>query len=194
MYQFIDREEMYRLKAWVKEGDSWKQEALIQGQGPLISEDRVYPMDVSRTAGDSLVVRFNPPRGFWTFDYIGVSYEEPAVMTPAVVEAQRAEDRHGTSILDSLRNQDGAYYVMPEVGDWATVRFNAASGPEGTVRAVYLETGGYYELHLPKDKPDQLARLFTIWMNPGQIVGTLMEEYRSWLSDQQAARVPAVAH
>jgi hypothetical protein len=187
MYQFIEREEMYHLKTWVKEKDSWKEEAVILGQGPLIFEDRVYPLDVSNAVGDSLVLRFYPPKGFWTFNYVGVSYEEPSLMYTTSVHARVAHDQGGVSIAGSLRELDTSYYAMPEVGDWAKVSFEVPLEPEGTVRSVYLETSGYYELHLAKDRPDQLARLYNIWMHPGQIVKTTMEEFRAWQSEQRAA-------
>ena len=186
MQQFLEREEMYNLKTWVKEGESWKQEGVIVGQGPFVSEDRVYPIDVSNVVGDSLVLRFNPPKGFWTFDYLGVSYENPTVMHASAVEASRAEDHRETSILGPLASIDDKYYSMPEVGDWANISFDVPAQPPATVRSVYLETRGYYELHLPQGIPDQLARLYEIGMNPGQIVKATMEEYRSWEAGQQA--------
>ena len=186
MQQFLEREEMYNLKTWVKEGESWKQEGVIVGQGPFVSEDRVYPIDVSNVVGDSLVLRFNPPKGFWTFDYLGVSYENPTVMHASAVEASRAEDHRETSILGPLASIDDKYYSMPEVGDWANISFDVPAQPPATVRSVYLETRGYYELHLPHGIPDQLARLYEIGMNPGQIVKATMEEYRSWEAGQQA--------
>ncbi len=188
MNQFLEREEMYHLKAWMKEGASWTQATTILGQGPLISEDRVYPLDVSEVIGDSLVLRFNPPKGFWTFDYIGVSYDEPSIMNPVRIGANFAEDQRGSSLLGSLSTVDSTYYAMPEVGDWARVNFSAAPPKEGLVRSVYLETSGYYKLHLSKDKPDQFARLYSIGMSPGQIVKTAMEEFRAWQAEQQMAR------
>ncbi len=186
MYQSLEREELYQLNTWVREGQSWKKETVINGQGPLISEERVYLLDVSNAPGDSLVLRFNPPRGFWTFDYIGVSYEEPTEWKATRVDARRAEDKQRTSILGSLDSIDLECCVMPEVGDWAAVSFSVPALSDGTARSVYLETTGYYELHLPKRKPDQLARLYDIWMNPGRIVKTAMEEFRTWQSELQA--------
>jgi hypothetical protein len=193
MAQYLENEEMYQLKTWVKEGKSWNQEAVILGQGPLISEDRVYPIDVSNVVGDSLVLRFNPPKGFWTFDYIAVSYEETLTIPAVTVGATRAQDQLENSILDSLRNADGRHFVMPEVGDWASVNFTVPPQVEGTVRGVYLETSGYYELHLPKDKPDQLARLYSMSLYPGQIVKILMEEFRNWQAELQAGQYQSQA-
>jgi hypothetical protein len=148
LYQFLEREEMYHLKTWVKEGADWTQRSLIQGQGPLISEDRVYPIDVSNVTGDSLVLRFNPPKGFWTFDCLGVIYDPPAMQTPAIVAAHRAEDQNGTSIAAPLRSSDTTYYSMPEIGDLATIRFTVPPQQAGSVRAIYLMTSGYYKLHM----------------------------------------------
>jgi hypothetical protein len=187
LFKFIEDEEMYRLKVWVSEGEAWKQEAVIHGQGPLISEDRVYPIDVSGALGDSLVLRFNPPKGFWTFDYLGVSYEDPAEMGATRVDAHRALDQKEASILASLESIDQSYYVMPEVGDWGEVCFPVPVQREGMVRSVYLETTGYYELHLRKDLPNRMAQLFYVWTHPGEIVKTSLEEYRVWQAERQAS-------
>lgn len=186
MNQFLEREEMYHLKTWLKEGSSWTQRGTILGQGPLISEDRVYPIDVSHAAGDSLVLRFNPPRGFWTMDYIGVSYEEPTVMSVSPIDARLAIDQGNRSFADSLRATDNHYYSMPDVGNRANVTFPAPPLADRKVRTVFLETRGYYELHLTKDKPQQLARLYSIALHPGQIVRTAMEEFRAWQAQQMA--------
>jgi hypothetical protein len=191
MNQFIEREEMYHLKTWMKEGSVWQQATTILGQGPLISEDRVYPIDVSNVSGDSLVLRFDPPKGFWTFDYIGVSYEEPTTITPVRVSATWAQDQQGTSILERLTRTDSVHYTMPEVGDYANLRFNAPEAKSGMTRSVYLETSGYYELHLKQDLPEQLARLYNVFMTPGQIVKTLMEEYRAFHAQQLAQEQPS---
>jgi hypothetical protein len=194
MNWFIDREEMYRLKAWMRDGDSWKQAGVVQGQGPLISEDRVYRIDVSGIAGDSLVMRFDPPKGFWTFDYVGVSYDEPVVIAPLALDASRAENQRGASICDTLRKNDGSYYVMPAAGDWGTLRFSVPPLASALQRTIFVETGGFYSLHLPREPKDQMARLMTIVMTPGQVVRTLMEEFRSWEESQRVAQSSLPEH
>ncbi len=188
MNGFLEREEMYHLKTWMKTGSTWTQATTIIGQGPLISEDRVYPIDVSKAAGDSLVLRFNPPKGFWTFDYLAVSYDDPLVAMPLQVNASQAGDQNGNSIADKLCSQDSLYYAMPDVGNFARVNFNAPENREGMTRSIVLETSGYYQLHLAKDVPDQLARLYSIALQPGQIVRTAMEEFRAWIAQQDIAR------
>ena len=188
--RFLQREETYQLKTWVKEGVTWSQATTIVGQGPLISEDRVYPIDVSNVVGDSLVVRFNPPKGFWTLDYLGISYDEPTVVNPVRIGARWAEDQSGAALLPALNSADTMYYTMPEVGDIARVNFAVPPLQEGTVRSVYLETSGYYELHLQKEMKDQLGRLYSIGINPGQIVKTALEEYQVWRAEQIAKQQP----
>jgi hypothetical protein len=188
MYALVEREEMYLLKTWVQEGASWVQKALVPGQGPIIRDETVYPIDISNVVGDSLKIRFNPPKGFWTFDYLGVSYEEPLVVQDIRVDARLGQDQHGVSILQSLQDLDSSYYQMPEIGDCAKLHFPVPPQSDGLARSVYLQTSGYYTLHLNLEQPDQLERLYAMWMNPGQIVKTALEEFRVWQSEMQASR------
>ena len=76
MMNFIETEELYKLKYYTKNGNDWTFQGFINGGGPLVSETRVYDLDLSNIKGDSVTIKINPPFGFWTVDYLAIQYDE----------------------------------------------------------------------------------------------------------------------
>jgi len=180
LMQFIEREELYVLKLYVKEGQSWVQRGYISGGGPFITEDRVIPLDLSGVVGDTLVIRLNPPRGFWTVDYLGMEYDAHSFSEVQEVVVASSEDQHGKDVTDLLRATDNRYQVLHDVGDWAKVSFDAPPQREGATRTVFLETTGYYEIHLDKGQPEQTELIHQLLTTPGLIVEYAVQEYLKW--------------
>jgi len=154
------REELYMLKLDVDEGGTWRPRGLLRGGGPLLTETRVVPLDVSRVSGDSLRLRIRPPSGFWALNSFEISYEDGeqplAVTTVAPLTARTSEQR---DILADLRSSDDRYYSMPTTGDRALISFVALPPRAGVERTVFLHTRGYYRLHLPEKGPADLVAL-----------------------------------
>jgi hypothetical protein len=185
---FIEREELYLLKIHLKEGESWVHHGYISGGGPLITEDRVIHLDVSNVTGDRLVLRLNPPMGFWSIDYIGIEYGN--YPDPEITEVSLASghDQYETDISELLRSSDESYLVLPEVGDWAKVDFDVPPQEEGTTRSMFLMSSGYYEIHISKDQPEQTEFIRQLLTTPGMIVEFAMNEYLKWRSIQLSSR------
>ena len=187
LYKFLEREESYYLKLLVKKGETWVHSGTIRGQGPYATEDRVTTIDVSGLSGDSLVIRMKPPMGFWTIDYVGVSYSKTEKAQTTELTATWGEDDDGESILNHITFADGRYYTMPEIGDWAKLSFAVPPVEEtGTVRTVFLKTTGYYEQHIDKSQPEKAALLREIMESPGFIAKVSMEEFVKWRDSQLA--------
>lgn len=174
---FVEREELFVLKVYVKEDQGWIHRGFIPGGGPLITEDRVIPIDLSDISGDTLTIRLHPPLGFWAINYIGIDYGNHPTPEAKKVPLASAEDRYGEDVSEQLRAADKTYQVLSEVGDWTDVSFDAPPQPEGTRRSVFLKTSGYYQLHLSKDQPEQTEVIHTMLTTPGMIVEYAMSEY-----------------
>jgi len=188
LMQFMEREELYVLKIYVKQGEKWVQRGFIPGGGPLINEDRVIYLDLSDVPGDKLLIQLNPPLGFWSIDYLGMEYGDYS--PPAVTEVQlaSAEDQHGKDISKILSSTDNNYLMLPAVGDWAKVTFEQPPQKKGTKRSIFLKTTGYYEIHISKDKPEQAQLIRDLLERPGMIVEYSMDEYLKWRSQQLSSR------
>jgi hypothetical protein len=181
MLQFIEREELYIMKALLKEDNNWISRAAINGGGPFISETRRYGLDLSGVSGDTLYIQFNLPYGFWTLDYIAVDYANRKIPITQEIKFSKAHDHKDVSISASLLSKDENYHVMPEVGDYFLAEAFAPAERAGYERTVFLKTNGYYKLHLGKDNDMQTQVLYDIAAVPGMIVKYSLQCYNNWV-------------
>lgn len=184
LIQFTEREELYLLKICVKKGTEWVQKGILPGGGPFITEDRILSLDLTDIPGDTVMIRLNPPLGFWAVDHIALQYDDFPSPPVREVNLAHAQDQLGKDISDILRSNDNVYQVLPKAGDWAKVVFEAPAQPKGTKRTIFLETSGYYELHLDKNQPEQTELIQKLLATPGAILEYSMNEYLKWRSAQ----------
>lgn len=184
LHQFMEREELYVLKLYLNEGGAWAQQGFLMGGGPFITEDRIVPLDLSRVVGDTATIRFNPPVGFWSFDYVGIEYEDCPAPVVTEVSLASAVDQYGNNVVPALSAADDQYEILPRIGDWARLSFDVPPQARGTKRSVFLKSSGYYELHLSKDTPAQTELIDTLLTTPGLIVDYSKSEYLKWRTMQ----------
>lgn len=177
LHRFNLQEELYFQRLWVQRGDEWVERGLISGGGPLIAEDRIVDLDVSDVPGETLKIRLNPPRGFWTLDYIAVEYETHDAPLVMEVPISVGRDQTGADVTDLLAKPDERYYVMEQVGNWAAVEFRVPPPLEETQRSVFLKTTGYYEIQIDKTRPEEKELISRMLTTPGAIVSYAMDEY-----------------
>lgn len=183
MMEFIEREELYIMKAEIKEGDNWVHKTSINGGGPFIAETRTYNLDLENVLGDTLFLQFNIPYGFWTLDYIALNYENNIEPITQELELRGAFDHNGKNVSTSLITKDDDYHVMPIVGDYFYCEAEAPVIKAGYDRTVFLKTNGYYKLHLNKEQPMQSQILFEIGSIPGEIVKYSIKRFSDWEAD-----------
>ena len=187
LYYFIDREELYVLKVQIKNGDQWVEQGLIAGGGPLVTEDRVIPLDLSQISGDKLVLRLKPPAGFWQIDYVAMDYEPVQHIVGHEIPLRAAVDHTGKEITSFLNRTDGIYHQMPEAKDWFKAEFAAPEQNPGMQRSVFLKTTGYYEIRLDKTQPERTELIRTLMDTPGKIVDYSNKRYSEWYKEQISA-------
>jgi hypothetical protein len=187
MMNFTENEETYKLKIFAKSENKWIPKGFINGGGPLISETRVYNLDISDIKGDSLVLKCNPPYGFWTVDYAAVEYNyysDPIIEYIPLAEAVAKKD---IDVKDKISNRDSIYYVMPKVGDAFSMIYIQDEDQNQNSSTYYLESTGYYELHLAKDQPLQVEKL-SRFIIPGEIVRWANQNYSEWKKENQGTK------
>jgi hypothetical protein len=176
----INREEHFRLKFLVDEGGEWVEYASIPGSGPLIIEDRLIPLDLHSIESDTVRIRVNPPKGYWTVDYIALTYDYYPPPEYTALTISSAIDHRGDNIKELLSQRDGEYYIMPSVGDWFNIDFDVPDQSEGTERTIFLKSTGYYDIHLDKTRPPQPELLQKIAGTPGYIIEYTLDLYIEW--------------
>ena len=142
-----EREELFMLKIEVEESGSWVQRGMLLGGGPLVLEDRIVNLDVSRVTGDRLPIRIRPPKGFWAFNSFGVDYTPNQSVEVQVLHPIECRDASGRDRLAQVTAADGSYYDMPNIGEYGYVDFMVPASKPGAKRTVFLHTRGYYRIH-----------------------------------------------
>jgi len=180
LFHFNLREELYMLKTYVKRDNDWAIRGIIPGGGPLITEDRLIDIDLTDISPDTLVIRINPPRGFWTLDYIAVEYDQCPQPQSRELLPVESRDMFGKDIGPLLSEKDEKYFIMPEIEDWATVEFNVPEKPDGKERTIFLKSTGWYEIQTDKTQPEKKELVDKLLKTPGEIVKYSLEEYLKW--------------
>ena len=185
---FLNRDELWHLKVMCQEADSLACLGTIRGAGPLTVEDRVLDIDLSRVVGDTVTIHLNLPYGFWVIDYIGMQFditERPEVIT---VPLKTAVNHQEHDVALALSENDGTYYMMPEVGDWCQLVFEAPPPPaDNSSRTVFLESSGYYQIQFDTIGPPNVELLKQLGETPGATVHYSFEKYLEFVDDLMAS-------
>ena len=182
------REQLYALKIYVEEPTGWEVRGILPGVGPLISKDRVLPLDVSRVRGDVLRIRIRPPAGFWALNSFAVDYSADRPVHVQTLQPLTARDLEGKDVLPDLVANDDRYLAMPNVGDSADLTFSAPSHPAGTERTILLHSRGYYSLHLTATGEPDTKTLQGIENVPGAGVRFAASHFAQWQIAQQKSQ------
>ncbi len=184
MKRWNDREELYRLQIRVETGDGWKPKGMIVGGGPLVSEDRVYVIDLRDVPGDTLRIKLTPPVAFWQINYLAVDYTQNLPVDTVELAPLQAVDHKGQDVRDILSRNDASYLVMPEIGDRARVDFMAVPQKPGMERSYILKASGYYEIHLESRGAPRADIINKIFNEPGYPVRYALQEYAKWQKEK----------
>lgn len=168
--EWNDHVELYQLQIYVWEANGWKHQGEIMGGGPIVSETRVIPLDLTNVNGDSVTIRIMPPKGFWQFNMFAIDYSEDVPIHIHEVSAIQAVAHDGADICDKLEVSDSDYYVMPETGQQAFLVFPAPALHPDKERTVFARVSGYYDLKIETDEPPQIAQIYQILTDPDYAV------------------------
>jgi len=178
------REELYQLHLRVETPRGWISRGMIQGGGPLISEDRLYSFDISDVSGETLRIKLTPASTYWMVNWLAVDYSEDQPFLVNEVAPLEAHDALGQDIRDLLVLEDGRYLAMPRTGDKASVSFLSPPRKDGSRRSVFIKAGGYYDIHLEAKAAPQTEMIQRIFSEPGFITRYAVEEYLKWRAEE----------
>ncbi len=174
------REETYRLRIEVEEPTGWEVRGAVPNGGPLLAEDRVIPLDVSRVRGNQLRIRLRPPVGFWAFNSFVVAYGAGQAVSLSRVAAKSGITWDGKNILPALAATDDQYYPMPSTTDRAELTFPAPPRKSGMDRTVFLHSRGWYQLHLSENGAPDTVNLTKLTSVPGAPVQFAVDRFAEW--------------
>lgn len=178
---FLQKEELYEMKLLMKAGGQWENQGMLQGGGPFKTDERVMELDLTGVEGDMVELQMNPPVGFWTLGYFGITYDQPFPAKGRKVKVAKTLDNNGNNINDLISLSDEKYHLMPETGDWFSVEYRAPEKPDDLDRTVFMKTKGWYDIHMPElTKEPDLKTLFGLISKPGAVVKFSNERYIKW--------------
>lgn len=169
LLKFNEREEHLFMKLYLKENDDWVPKGFLSGGGPMIYEDRIVWINVSNVKGDTIEFKINPPKTFWSIDFIGLVGSSRQV-APQEAKLANARGLYSSGDDEKFRMADGIYYKMPETGDSLELEFSAPKPSGDLTRSSFLRIAGYYDIKLPKNKPAQSDLIREIINKNGRLV------------------------
>lgn len=174
------RDELYSLQIRVETQNGWKSKGIILGGGPLVSEDKVYILDLEDVPGDTLKIKLSPPAAYWMINYLAVDYTGDLPVTTTEIQAVKALDHKGQEVGKILAETDNNYQVMPNIGDAVELVFPAPERIAHMERTIILKASGYYDIHLKAQGEPQTEILNRIHSEPGFAVQYSFKEYLHW--------------
>ncbi|MFZ1289553.1 MAG: hypothetical protein WAR79_05665, partial [Melioribacteraceae bacterium] len=184
MMNFIENEELYKLKYYTFNGKTWDYQGFINGGGPFVSETRIYNLDISKIKGDSIVIKINPPYGFWTIDYLALEFENYTKPEIQPLEFVKAINDDEGNITPKLITTDKIFYEMPKVGDSFEAYYKLNKEINSNQTTYYLKSNGYYEIHLDKTISPQLTTLMKMSLEKGYVVKLSNEKFKEFVKEQ----------
>lgn len=179
------KEEFYRLHIRVETENGWQSRGTIAGGGPFVSEDRIYIVDIRDVKGDTLKIKLTPPAAIWKLNYLAVDYTEERPIAIHEINAAEALDDRGQDVREILAKTDNDYLVMPNIGDYAELAFEAPVQRADGDRSVFLKASGYYDIHIDAKGEPQLELLRKFIIEPGSSIQYSLEEYFKWIKEIQ---------
>ena len=177
---FVEREELFSLRVLIGRKGTWVHRGHLVGGGPFIHETQTVPLSLADGTGDSISIRVRPPLGFWSIDCIGIEFDPGPGAIAVPIPVSSGFDQDGQDITRLLQADDRTFSVMPTKHHWTTLEFPAPPPTMGMERTVFLQTSGYYRLHLPQDQSEDTAMLREVFNTPGSVIRFSLDRYREW--------------
>ncbi len=128
----------------------WEKADFFNLVGGSAFKNDVLPLDLSRVQGDSVRVRLEFGFRFWEIDYAALDFSENQPVQRQTLSPVSAISQTGENVLPALAANDDQYYDQPNLGDEATIAFEAPPLAPGQVRSFILHGRGHYEIfHAP---------------------------------------------
>ncbi len=185
VHAWAAREETYRMRIEVEEPTGWEVRGTLLGGGPLLAEDRVIPLDVSRVTGPEVHIRMRPPVGFWALNSFAIAYGPASAVAVTRVNPHAALTTAGKDVLPELSEADDSYYAMPDNKDRAELRFLAPPRTHGMLRTVFLHSRGWYQLHLSASGEPDATKLQQVMAERDGAVKFAVREFAAWKPAQK---------
>jgi hypothetical protein len=164
------------LKVQILGEEGWRDAGFFFPTGPFGIKDDIMVLPLERTPGDTLTVRLQGGTFFWMIDYAAIDDSPDRPVEANALTPYDAVDDSGKDIKPSLLRPDGDYFVMPEPGNYALVKYPAPPLKSGIERSFFLRSTGYYTIHPSEGAAPDLPKLLAIQKNPDLFLKFSLQE------------------
>ena len=145
------------LSVYLKTTNGWELIDRIPTVGPMAFRDIAVPIDISKIAGDEVIVKLETGFMFWEVDYAGIDYTENVPLEITYSNPSIAVDGNGVDVTKLLSSEDQNYFVQPRIGDVVDVTFKTSEYQQDLKKTFFLKNIGYYNyIRDYKDDPNFL--------------------------------------
>lgn len=138
-------EQKLPLEISIKTTGGWKKVQELTTIGPLTTREVVVPLDLTGINSKEVQLRFSSGFMFWEIDALAIDYSNNTDFTLEKLSISQATDETGKDIRTLLNKEDGQYLEQPEIGNVATLEYNAGNKQEGMEYSYVFHTKGYYQ-------------------------------------------------
>jgi hypothetical protein len=143
----------------------WERQGYIWEAGPEISKRQVFPLDLSRIAGDTVRIRLESAPSLWLIDRVALAPSESAPVSVTELRPETARAAGGEDVAGLIRSLDRRHYIM-EKGASAELSFRVPAVPAGRARSYLMRSSGWYRIHGPETQPADVALLRQLLTQP----------------------------
>ncbi|MCJ7757669.1 MAG: hypothetical protein MUP24_05940, partial [Gillisia sp.] len=138
------QEQNIPLSVYLKTATGWELVDRINTVGPMASRDIAVPIDISKVAGNKVIIKLETGFMFWEVDYAGIDYTENKALDIKYINPYEALDGNGENVTKLLSATDQNYFVQPNIGDEVVVTFKMSEPNQDLKRTCFLKNRGYY--------------------------------------------------
>jgi hypothetical protein len=177
------KDQQVPLEVAIKTNRGWKVITDITTIGPLATRNIVVPIDIPESTEPFTEIRLSSGFMFWEIDYAAIDYSAENSFTIQKISPAKATDELGKNILSNLQKEDAVYLAQPDIGNIATIIYNAAPLNDGSKTRTYiLHTKGYYE-HIRDFKNPPDLKFLEQFKNPGAFPLFGMQLYKKMTAE-----------
>jgi len=145
----------------------WEFQDQFETPGPMAFKNDILKIDLTGIDDPEIKIKLKAGKLFWEIDRVGMDFSADNTIDIKVVKPFMATDQNSLDVLPLVINDDGNYFVQPEIGDEAELLFNVPELKNGFSRDVFLHSKGHYQI-LGNQNLTQTNNRFKILRKPGK--------------------------
>lgn len=166
------------LSVYVERNHEWEFVDYYNIAGPMAFNNDVLSIPVENSNNRPLRVKLEYGAYLWEVDYVGIDFSENVTVTKHVVPIQSAVNQLGVDVTTLLAADDELFYIQPEIGDEAVVKFVLPALTHES-RSIILHSKGHYQvIRDPGGRPDR--QYLQTFREPGRFNRFVIEHLQAF--------------